>query len=155
MDLSTYVQELKDNPNVPEVHPGDTVKVTAQVKEESRVRSQVFQGVVIKQGGFGPSASFTVRRISYGVGVERTFLVHSPLLESVEVLRRGSVRRAKLFYLRGRSAKESRIKEKGRLEKGRPTRAQILEPAAPENAAPAQPEAAVSAETAPPAEPKA
>ena len=113
MDLDS-LRELKPNPKVPEVHPGDTVKVNAQVKEGERVRTQVSQGVVIKQGGKGPSASFTVRRISYGVGVERAFLLYSPMLESVEVLRRGSVRRAKLFYLRGRSAREARIKEKGR-----------------------------------------
>ena len=108
------VQELKTNPKVPRLSAGDTVKVQAQVKEGDRVRSQSFQGVVIREGGTGISKSFTVRRISYGVGVERTFLFHSPLLESVEVMRRGSVRRAKLFYLRGLSAKDSRIKEKGR-----------------------------------------
>ena len=113
MDIDS-LRELKPNPKVPEVHIGDTVKVNAQVKEGERVRTQVFQGVVIKQGGKGPSASFTVRRISYGVGVERAFLLYSPMLESVEALRRGSVRRAKLFYLRGRSAREARIKEKGR-----------------------------------------
>ncbi len=113
MNVNT-IQELTDNPKVPEVNPGDTVKVHAQVKEGQRVRTQVFQGVVIKKGGTGPSASFTVRRVSYGVGVERAFLFHSPLLESVEILKRGAVRRAKLFYLRGRSARESRIKEKSR-----------------------------------------
>lgn len=113
MDLRS-IQELTPNPRVPDLHPGDTVKVSAQVKEGERVRTQTFQGVVIKKGGSGPSASFTVRRVSYGVGVERSFLLYSPLLESVEVLRRGSVRRAKLFYLRGLSAREARIKEKGR-----------------------------------------
>ncbi|MCL0101900.1 50S ribosomal protein L19 [Dehalococcoidia bacterium] len=113
MDVEALL-ELRENPKVPDLSPGDTVKVNAQVKEGERVRTQVFQGVVIKKGGKGPSASFTVRRVSYGVGVERAFLVRSPLLESVEVLRRGAVRRAKLFYLRGRSAREARIKEKGR-----------------------------------------
>ena len=108
------VQEIKTNPNVPQLFPGDTVKVMSQVKEGERVRSQLFQGVIVREGGDGISRCFTVRRISYGVGVERTFLYHSPLLESVEVLRRGSVRRSKLFYLRGLSAKDSRIKEKGR-----------------------------------------
>ncbi len=108
------VQELKPNPNVAEMFPGDTVKVSAQVKEGDRVRTQVFQGVVIKKGGTGPSTSFTVRRVASGIGVERSFLIYSPLLEKVEVLRRGAVRRAKLFYLRGRSARQARIKEKGR-----------------------------------------
>ena len=108
------IQKLVPNPNIPEINPGDTVKVNAQVKEGERVRTQVFQGVVIKKGGAGPSAAFTARRVSYGVGVERTFLLNSPLLESVEVLRRGSVRRAKLSYLRGLSARDARIKEKGR-----------------------------------------
>ena len=111
------VQEIKTNPKVPQLFAGDTVKVLSQVKEGDRVRSQSFQGVVIREGGTGISTSFTVRRISYGVGVERTFLLHSPMLESVEVLKRGSVRRAKLFYLRGLSAKDSRIKEKGRATK--------------------------------------
>ena len=114
MDWKSAIQQLKPNPKIGQLHPGDTVKVSSQVKEGDRVRTQVFQGVVIKRGGSGPSASFTVRKVSYGVGVERTFLVHSPLLESVEVVRRGSVRRAKLTYLRGLSAREARIKEKGR-----------------------------------------
>ena len=107
--------ELKANENIPDLNPGDTVKVNAQVKEGERVRTQTYQGVVIKKGGVGPSASFTVRRISHGIGVERTFLYHSPLLQSVEVVRQGRVRRAKLFYLRGRSTKQARIKEKSRF----------------------------------------
>jgi large subunit ribosomal protein L19 len=111
------VQELKTNPKVPKVSPGDTVKVLAQVKEGDRVRSQLFQGVVIREGGEGIAKCFTVRRVASGVGVERTFLYHSPLLESVEIVRRGSVRRAQLNYLRGLSAKDSRIKEKGRPNK--------------------------------------
>ena len=116
--------ELKSNENVPDLNPGDTVKVNAQVKEGERVRTQTYQGVVIKKGGDGPGASFTVRRISHGVGVERTFLFHSPLLQSVEVVRQGKVRRAKLFYLRGRSTKQARIKEKTNFgrEGGRPAK---------------------------------
>ena len=108
------IQELTKNENIPQLHPGDTVKVNAQVKEGDRIRTQPYQGVIIKTGGKGPSISFTVRRVTHGVGVERTFLYYSPLLESVEVLRRGKVRRAKLYYLRGRSTKQARIKEKGR-----------------------------------------
>ena len=113
MDLSSIVP-ITVNENVADMNPGDTVKVNAQIKEGDRVRTQTFQGVVIKKQGSAGSASFTVRRVAHGVGVERMFLIHSPLLESVEVVRRGSVRRAKLFYLRGRSARDARIKEKGR-----------------------------------------
>ena len=111
------IQEIKPNPKVPQLFAGDTVKVSSQVKEGDRVRFQLFQGVVIREGGTGVAKSFTVRRVASGVGVERTYLFYSPLLESVEVVRRGSVRRAKLFYLRGLSVKDSRIKEKGRLSK--------------------------------------
>ncbi len=144
------IQDLKPNPKVASVRPGDTVKVSSQVKEGDRVRSQIFQGVVIREGGSGPSASLTVRRVSYGVGVERSFLVHSPLLESVEVLRHGRVRRANLSYLRGRSARDARIREKGRVlaaEAGASAEAPTAEAAEP---APAQPAAPV-AEATPPA----
>ena len=111
MNMASLI-EVKSNPNIPVIAPGDTVKVSAKVVEGDRERIQVFQGVVIgvKRGGAG--ANFTVRRVAYGVGVERTFPLYSPLLEKVEVVRHGKVRRAKLFYLRGLSAKASRIKEK-------------------------------------------
>ena len=112
-DLS-FIQPLKKNPKVPDLFPGDTVKVNQQIKEGDKSRTQAYQGVVISRGGTGPAKCFTVRRISHGVGVEKSFLVYSPLLESVEVIRRGSVRRAKLSYLRGLSARDSRIKEKAR-----------------------------------------
>jgi len=104
--------EVKPNPNIPPLSPGDTVKVSSKVVEGDRERIQVFQGVVIKvrQGGVG--ANFTVRRVAYGIGVERTFPIYSPMVEKVEVVRHGRVRRAKLYYLRGLSAKASRIKEK-------------------------------------------
>ena len=104
--------EAKPNPNIPDISPGDTVKVSIKVVEAERERTQVFQGVVIKVKHGAASGSFTVRRVSYGVGVERTFLLSSPLVEKVEVVRRGKVRRAKLYYLRGLSGKASRIKEK-------------------------------------------
>ena len=111
MDVASLV-EMKPNPNIPALAPGDTVKVSAKVVEGDRERIQVFQGVVIKvrQGGVG--TNFTVRRVTYGVGVERTFPIYSPSVERVEVVRHGKVRRAKLYYLRGLSAKASRIKEK-------------------------------------------
>ncbi len=104
--------EVKSNPNIPDLAPGDTVKVSAKVVEGDRMRTQAFQGVVIKIQRGGAGASFTVRRVAYGVGVERTFPLSSPLVEKVEIVRHGKVRRAKLYYLRGLSGKAARIKEK-------------------------------------------
>jgi len=104
--------EVKPNPNIPAFAPGDTVKVSAKIVEGEKERTQLFQGVVIKVRRGGVAASFTVRRVAYGIGVERTFPFQSPLVEKVEVVRQGKVRRAKLYYLRGLSARASRIKEK-------------------------------------------
>ena len=109
IDLLT---EVKTDSNIPELAPGETVKVSIKVVEGERVRTQVFQGVVIKVRRGGVGANFTVRRVAYGVGVERTFLLHSPQVEKVEIVRRGKVRRARLYYLRGLSGKAARIKEK-------------------------------------------
>ncbi len=103
---------LEPNPKVEPFQPGDTVKVNIRIREGERQRLQSFQGVVIRKRKGGPSASFTVRRVASGIGVERSFLVYSPNLERVEVVRRGKVRRAKLYYLRGLSGKASRIKER-------------------------------------------
>lgn len=97
---------------MPDFAPGDTVKVSLRVVEGDKERIQVFQGVVIRIKKSGLGSTFTVRRVAYGVGVERTFPLNSPRVERLEVIRRGKVRRAKLFYLRGLSAKASRIKEK-------------------------------------------
>jgi large subunit ribosomal protein L19 len=96
---------------VPEFGPGDAVRVTVRVVEGNRERVQPFQGVVIARRGAGLKETFTVRRVTHGIGVERTFLLHSPRLETIEVLRRGRVRRAKLYYLRGRVGRAARIKE--------------------------------------------
>ena len=104
--------EVKPNPNIPPLAPGDTVKVSAKIVEGEGERSQLFQGVVIKVRRGADGGNFTVRRISYGIGVERTFPFNSPLVERVEVVRHGKVRRAKLYYLRGLSSKKARIKEK-------------------------------------------
>ena len=104
--------EVKPNPNIPVLAPGDTVKVSAKVVEGERERTQLFRGVIIRVRHGGAGANFTVRRVTYGVGVERTFPLYSPLVEKVEVVRHGKVRRAKLYYLRGRSSKASRLKEK-------------------------------------------
>lgn len=98
--------------DIPAFRPGDTVRVHVKVIEGKTERVQVFEGVVIARKNHGVRETFTVRRISYGVGVERTFLIHSPRLAKIEVKRRGVVRRAKLFYLRGLSGKAARIREK-------------------------------------------
>ena len=109
--------EVKPNANIPILAPGDTVKVSARIVEGEKERTQLFQGVVIRIRHGGMGASFTVRRVAYGVGVERTFPLYSPLVEKVEVVRHGKVRRAKLYYLRGLSAKAARIKEKRVVDK--------------------------------------
>jgi large subunit ribosomal protein L19 len=98
--------------DVPNFGPGDRVKVHVKVVEGGRERIQAFEGTVIKRRGGGLSESFTVRRVTYGVGVERTFPIHSPRVDKVEVIRRGDVRRARLYYLRGLKGKAARIKEK-------------------------------------------
>jgi len=98
--------------DLPEFGPGDTVRVQVRVKEGDRERLQAFEGVVIAKRNRGLNSSFTVRKISYGEGVERVFQTHSPLIASIEVKRRGDVRRAKLYYLRSRTGKSARIKQK-------------------------------------------
>jgi large subunit ribosomal protein L19 len=108
--------EVKANPKIPVLMPGDTVKVRQKVVEGEKTRIQVFQGVVIRIHNVGASTNFTVRRVTSGVGVERTFPIYSPMIDGVEVVRHGKVRRSKLYYLRGLSARASRIKEK-RFEK--------------------------------------
>jgi large subunit ribosomal protein L19 len=112
----TDILEVKANPNIPALAPGDTVRVRQKVVEGEKTRIQVFQGVVIKIHHANAATNFTVRRVTSGVGVERTFPIYSPMIDGVEVIRHGKVRRAKLYYLRGLSARASRIKEK-RLEK--------------------------------------
>lgn len=97
---------------IPEFAPGDTVKVNVKVKEGERERIQAYEGVCIARNGGGLNESFTVRKISFGEGVERVFPVHSPLVDSIQVVRRGKVRRAKLYYLRERRGKSARIAEK-------------------------------------------
>lgn len=113
MNADTLVP-VEANPNIPAIRPGDTVKVTIKVVEGERVRSQVFQGVVIRvrKSSNNVNANFTVRRVAFGVGVERTFFLNSPTVEKVEVVRHGKVRRAKLYYLRGLTAKKARLKER-------------------------------------------
>ncbi len=102
--------QLRDD--IPDFRPGDTVKVHVRVIEGNRSRIQVFQGVIIRRQGGGIRETFTVRKVSFGVGVERTFPVHTPVVEKIEVLTRGDVRRAKLYYLRELRGKAAKIKEK-------------------------------------------
>jgi large subunit ribosomal protein L19 len=112
-ELLKSVEYHEPNPNVAPIRPGDTVRVHARIVEGNRERVQVFQGTVIRLRGGGANRNFTVRRVaSHGVGVERTFLLHSPRLERVEVLRHGHVRRSKLYYLRDRKGKSARLREK-------------------------------------------
>jgi large subunit ribosomal protein L19 len=116
----TIIQELEKeqiaaivgNKTIPDFSPGDTVKVNVKVTEGTRSRVQAYEGVCIARSGGGLNESFTVRKISYGEGVERVFPVYSPSIDSIEVVRRGKVRRAKLYYLRGRRGKSARIAEK-------------------------------------------
>ena len=111
MNIESLI-EVKPNSDIPDLSPGDTVKVSARVVEGDRTRIQMFQGVVIRVRHGGAGSCFTVRRVAYSVGVERTFPLYSPLVEKVEIVRRGKVRRARLYYLRGLSGKAARIKEK-------------------------------------------
>ena len=108
----TQKEKLLAEREVPEFGPGDTLRVNVKVVEGNRERVQAFEGVCIARRNAGLNSSFTVRKISYGEGVERVFPLHSPRIESIEVVRRGRVRRAKLYYLRGRTGKRARIAEK-------------------------------------------
>jgi len=112
MDIIKSIEHEQMKNKIPALKIGDTVKVHIRVKEGNRERIQVFEGIIIKKQGGGVNATFTVRRISYGVGVEKTFLVHSPKVEKVEVVRVGKARRAKLYYLRDRVGKSAKTKEK-------------------------------------------
>jgi large subunit ribosomal protein L19 len=114
MDLLKSVETEQLRKDIPDFRPGDTVRVHVKVVEGNRERIQVFEGAVIKRRGSGLNETFTVRRISYGVGVERCFLVHTPRVQKIEVMRKGLVRRAKLYYLRKLSGKAARIKERAR-----------------------------------------
>jgi large subunit ribosomal protein L19 len=112
MQPTDLIDQSSLRDDIPEFSPGDTLKVHVRVVEGSRERVQVFQGVVIRRQGGGLQETFTVRKVSFGVGVERTFPVHSPIVSKIEVAVRGDVRRAKLYYLRDRVGKAAKIKEK-------------------------------------------
>ena len=112
MNIIEVLEQEQLRSDIPEFRAGDTVKVHAKIVEGNRERIQVFEGVVISRSGSGVRENFTVRRIPYGVGVERTFPVHSPRIDKIEVARRGIVRRAKLYYLRNLTGKAARIRER-------------------------------------------
>lgn len=107
-----YVERAHLRDDIPDFRPGDTVRVHVRVVEGGRERVQVFEGAVIARDGGGLSETFTVRKMSFGIGVERVFPVHAPIIQSIEVKRRGRVRSAKLYYLRGRIGKAARIRER-------------------------------------------
>ncbi len=111
MDLIKSFELEQLNTEVTPFNVGDTIKVHVNIKEGNRERIQIFEGVVLKKQGGSNRETFTVRKISYGVGVERTFPIHSPKIAKIEVVRRGSVRRAKLYYLRERTGKAAKVKE--------------------------------------------
>lgn len=130
------IYQPETNPRIPRFSAGDTVRVNFRIREGDRERIQAFQGVVIRLNhGQGPAANFTVRRITAGIGIERIFPLHSPLIESLEITRYGSVRRAKLYYLRGRQGRAARIKELNPAQRRRAIEAEAARQAAQATAA--------------------
>ena len=127
------IARVTQNKKIPEFAPGDTLQVNVKVVEGDRTRVQAYEGVCIGRSGNGLNESFTVRKISYGEGVERVFPLYSPMLDSIEVLRRGKVRRAKLYYLRARRGKKARISEKQDLAVEMGDVAEASEPKKAEN----------------------
>ncbi|MBO5348388.1 MAG: 50S ribosomal protein L19 [Clostridia bacterium] len=111
MDIIKSIEHEQMKNAIPDLKVGDTVRVHQKIKEGNRERIQVFEGIVIKKQGGGLNATFTVRRVAYGCGVEKTFLIHSPMVEKIEVVRVGKARRAKLYYLRDRVGKAAKTKE--------------------------------------------
>ena len=146
MDIIKSIEHEQLKNKIPELKIGDTVRVHQKIKEGNRERIQVFEGIIIKKQGGGVNATFTVRKIAYGVGVEKTFLVHSPMVEKVELVRVGKARRAKLYYLRDRIGKAAKTKENtgARIENKEITiKADVAEEASVEEA----PEEAPAVET--------
>ena len=115
MDLLRAVDNSQMRTDLPRFRPGDTVKVHVKIKEGDKYRIQVFEGVVIAHKNNGISSTFTVRKVSFGYGIERIFPVHSPIIEKMEIVKTGKVRRARLYYLRSRRGKAARLKESGRI----------------------------------------
>ena len=149
MDIIKSIEHEQLKSKIPSLHVGDTVRVHQRIKEGNRERIQVFEGIIIKKQGGGVNATFTVRRVAYGVGVEKTFLVHSPMVEKVELVRVGKARRAKLYYLRDRVGKAAKTKEDvtARIENREITVKEELAEEAPEEAPAVETEAPVVQET--------
>lgn len=124
MNVIDQLEKEQQKETIPELRPGDTVRVHVRVVEGTRERIQVFEGLVIRVTGGGLRRNVTVRRVTHGVGVERTFLVHSPRIDRIEVVRHGHVRRARLYYLRGRVGKAARLRE--RRDEGAGSKAEVL-----------------------------
>jgi large subunit ribosomal protein L19 len=144
MDISSLV-DIKKNLKIPDIAPGDTVRVSVKIVEGDKERIQVFQGVVLKIKRGGNGASFTVRHVAFGIGVERTFPLNSPLVDKVEIVRQGKVRRSRLYYLRGLSGKEARRKIKRVERKVRQVGEELLQPVPEEVIEPVPAEGAVAA----------
>ena len=132
MNIVNEIEKTIMRDDLPDFRSGDTVAVHYKIKEGERERIQVFEGVVIAKKGGGARETFIVRKVSYGIGVERIFALHSPLIDKIEIKRQGKVRRAKLYYLRGLSKKASRIKERSRLDQQGKVSEQAVIEAAPE-----------------------
>jgi large subunit ribosomal protein L19 len=157
MDISSLV-DIKKNPKIPDIAPGDTVRVSVRIVEGEKERIQAFQGVVLKIKRGGNGASFTVRHIAFGIGVERTFPLNSPLVDKVEIVRQGKVRRSRLYYLRGLSGREARRKIKRVERKARQVGEELLQPVPEEVVEPVAEEVPAAVEAKPetvPAEPAA
>jgi large subunit ribosomal protein L19 len=123
MKLTQAVDNIQMRTDMPEFRPGDTVRVHVKIKEGDKYRIQVFEGVIISLKHNGISSTFTVRKVSSGYGVERIFPMHSPIIDKMEIVKSGKVRRARLYYLRGRRGKAARLKEVGRFDHATNTRA--------------------------------
>ena len=148
MDIIKSIEHAQLKNKIPDLHVGDTIRVHQRIKEGNRERIQVFEGIIIKKQGGGLNATFTVRRVAYGVGVEKTFLIHSPMVEKVEVVRVGKARRAKLYYLRDRVGKSAKTKENlgARIENKEIEVKEELVEVAPEEAPAIETEAPVTEE---------
>ena len=130
MNVIQQLEKEQEKKKTPALRAGDTVRVHAKVVEGTRERIQVFEGTVIRVTGGGLRRNFTVRRVTHGVGVERTFMIHSPRIDKIDVLRHGDVRQGRLYYLRGKVGREARIRVRRRLVAEQPEEAEAEEPAA-------------------------
>src|ERR1700731_673621 len=128
MNVIQQLEKEQEKEKVPALRGGDTGKVHAKVVEGTRERIQVFEGTVIRVTGGGLRQNFTVRRVTHGVGVERTFMIHSPRIDKIDVLRHGDVRQGRLYYLRGKVGREARIRERRQLVTNEPDEAEVEEP---------------------------